>query len=510
MKPNDIFNIDESMMDEGWKDALAGGALAAGLAFGGGAAHAQSAPVDAPAMTAPAGSLSSRYTQGIDFSSTPYTINANGKEYKFAGRDADAPSKGQSVTVPAALIGIRGLRPTNVILANDGKYYIAPADANESRLNEVNPHNYDSDEDYYAALNAPAKRRSAPSDYPYSQEDDEAYFREIWRKKREAAKKAEQDKEQGVAEGSENILPRGTSVTVLHKGKQVPGKIVRYDAGKNGYSNAYVVDVGGYESIFVPASKIQTQGVAEDESQPTKYRATVEYGPTAADAHFVTVTASSTEEAEAKVAAWCKKKGVRNPMITINGADKPVAEDEGGSHAPGTGKWLAMYWDGVQGQPTGQREFATREEAVAALNKLPKNFAKAVRPVTGTDMNEAEGTPSGMEHLNKEVIKHIIQQAGTEGAHAIIKSLGWGDGAATELLALIVKDLKQDIGMDECSVPNYAAMYESKLMEMGAGSIATSIAAPTASAGTLFGGSYSQKNSPFKKNKPKKSGMIKR
>ena len=72
----------------------------------------------------------------------------------------------------------------------------------------------------------------------------------------------------------------------------------------------------------------QKQGVAEDESQPTKYRATVEYGPTAADAHFVTVTANSTEEAEAKVEAWCKKKGVRNPMITINGADKPVAEGE--------------------------------------------------------------------------------------------------------------------------------------------------------------------------------------
>ena len=68
--------------------------------------------------------------------------------------------------------------------------------------------------------------------------------------------------EQGVAEGSENILPKGTSVTVLHKGKQVPGKIVRYDTGKGGYSSAYVVDIGKYESIFVPASKIQ-QGVAE-------------------------------------------------------------------------------------------------------------------------------------------------------------------------------------------------------------------------------------------------------
>jgi len=71
------------------------------------------------------------------------------------------------------------------------------------------------------------------------------------------------------------------------------------------------------------------KGVAEESAAPTKYRATVEYGPTAADAHFVTVTASSTEEAEAKVQKWCEKKGVRNPMITINGADKPVDEGLG-------------------------------------------------------------------------------------------------------------------------------------------------------------------------------------
>ena len=71
---------------------------------------------------------------------------------------------------------------------------------NKKPLNEVDPRNFDSDEDYYAAVNAPAKRRSAPSDYPYSQEQDDDYFREIFRKKREAAKKAEQDKDQGVAE----------------------------------------------------------------------------------------------------------------------------------------------------------------------------------------------------------------------------------------------------------------------------------------------------------------------
>ena len=77
--------------------------------------------------------------------------------------------------------------------------------------------------------------------------------------------------EQGVAEGSENILPRGTAVTVLHKGKQVPGKIVRYDAGKGGYSNAYVVDIGEYESIFVPTNKIQ-QGVAEGQEHLDRIR----------------------------------------------------------------------------------------------------------------------------------------------------------------------------------------------------------------------------------------------
>ena len=62
-----------------------------------------------------------------------------------------------------------------------------------------------------------------------------------------------------IAEGT---LPRGTQVTVVHKGKQVKGKIVRLDAGKGGYSSAYVVDIGKYESIMVPVSKVK-QGVAE-------------------------------------------------------------------------------------------------------------------------------------------------------------------------------------------------------------------------------------------------------
>jgi hypothetical protein len=71
---------------------------------------------------------------------------------------------------------------------------------NKKNLNEVDPRNFDSDEDFYAAVNAPSKPKHRGQQSPGVNPDDEDYFREIFRKKREAAKKAAQDKDQGVAE----------------------------------------------------------------------------------------------------------------------------------------------------------------------------------------------------------------------------------------------------------------------------------------------------------------------
>ena len=81
---------------------------------------------------------------------------------------------------------------------------------------------------------------------------------------------------QGVAEGEENKYgsqenwdslrkdiksqypyKKGTTVTVPHKGKLVNGKIVRYEGGGGGYSPAYVVDIGEYESIMVQPNKVR-------------------------------------------------------------------------------------------------------------------------------------------------------------------------------------------------------------------------------------------------------------
>jgi len=74
------------------------------------------------------------------------------------------------------------------------------------------------------------------------------------------------------------------------------------------------------------------------------------------------------------------------------------------------------------------------------------NFNQLIPAVGGEEIDEdGEGTPEGLPHLTKELLTHIVQQVGTEGAHAIIKSLEWGDGAAEELLALILKDLRSDL-----------------------------------------------------------------
>jgi hypothetical protein len=68
---------------------------------------------------------------------------------------------------------------------------------------------------------------------------------------------------------------------------------------------------------------------------------------------------------------------------------------------------------------------------------------------------------------------------------------------------------------EEGTDDKYKSMFEATLNEFssaggGAGSIATSMSVGSPNAGSLFGGSYSQKNSPFKGKKPKKPGVIKR
>lgn len=107
-----------------------------------------------------------------------------------------------------------------------------------------------------------------------------------------------------------------------------------------------------------------------------------------------------------------------------------------------------------------------RKKSVDEGNELPANVIDMIKKIAQSsaapdhkkaminaliakykdhNMAEAEGDPEGLPHLTKELLTHIVQQVGKEGAHAIIKSLEWGDGAADELLQLIVNDLKKNV-----------------------------------------------------------------
>lgn len=83
------------------------------------------------------------------------------------------------------------------------------------------------------------------------------------------------------------------------------------------------------------------------------------------------------------------------------------------------------------------------------LDGLGKRLKSQIAQIKDKGVTEAEGDADGLPHLTKELLQHIIQQVGLEGAHAIVKSLEWGDGAAEELLALILKDLKDNISDEE-------------------------------------------------------------
>jgi hypothetical protein len=106
----------------------------------------------------------------------------------------------------------------------------------------------------------------------------------------------------------------------------------------------------------------------------------------------------------------------------------------------------------------------TQHKPTLADKKKPN--VRVITRYTEENVTENEGDPEGLPHLTKELLTHIVDQVGKEGAHAIVKSLTWGDGAAKELLHLIVNDLEDDIrqGIEK---QNYKKSPD-KITELGA------------------------------------------
>lgn len=70
-------------------------------------------------------------------------------------------------------------------------------------------------------------------------------------------------------------------------------------------------------------------------------------------------------------------------------------------------------------------------------------------------ISSAEGDSEGLPRLTSNLVSHIVQQFNTEGIHALVKSLEYGDGAADELALLFINALRQYVANE--STPSVAS-----------------------------------------------------
>ena len=114
-------------------------------------------------------------------------------------------------------------------------------------------------------------------------------------------------------------------------------------------------------------------------------------------------------------------------------------------HPDGTGSKLSKTLAKLQRIPGFSKVSSAEQQRVAkavdGYLARDMSFDQALVLAQKQGVAESEGEPEGVPHLTPEIAKHILEQIESEGVHAVVKSLQWGDGAATELLELFKKAL---------------------------------------------------------------------
>ena len=159
----------------------------------------------------------------------------------------------------------------------------------------------------------------------------------------------------------------------------------------------------------------------------------------------------------------------------------------------------------------------SREDAIAALKDLHQEIGRSRPDYTIKGVAEGELTEASVKHvMGRYQVVHNGKVVGTYNAkYEAQDRANHLNDTAKRMPRGNYSDEANPIRDDGNEPPDYAAMYENKLVEfaggMGTGSVATAPGVGKGSnVGSLFGGSYSQKNSPFKKTKAKKESVIKR
>lgn len=99
-------------------------------------------------------------------------------------------------------------------------------------------------------------------------------------------------------------------------------------------------------------------------------------------------------------------------------------------------------WKGYHPVGTKKKAGRTVPNCVPEAANAAQQAAIAIAKKKQAGVDEAEGEPEGLPHMTPKLAKHIADQIDTEGAHAIVKSVEWGDGAAKELTTYIQQQLR--------------------------------------------------------------------
>ena len=298
--------------------------------------------------------------------------------------------------------------------------------------------------------------------------------------------------EQGVAEGLPQTLRK---VVPGHAKREIDKKM---DAGKFGKTDADKdANFQRYKKI---QDKLKEQGVAEGQG---------DFDTAINNLHgWYEVDSSSPDikeyEFDDREGGYYAQGTVKYSMST--GRVKIEFEDRSGQYGDDVNQTFNSIGDAMNVLRTITTQYRYNNGKAQKFDRLSHREPVTPDKLRKTDRTGRKGTISGA-HSND--LKYSIQNnKGKLGPKGVLPE---GQGVAEGNYS----DEANPIRDDGNEPPDYAAMYENKLVEfaggMGTGSVATAPGVGKGSnVGSLFGGSYSQKNSPFKKTKAKKESVIKR
>jgi len=165
--------------------------------------------------------------------------------------------------------------------------------------------------------------------------------------------------------------------------------------------------------------------------------------------------------------AWQKKSGKnKNGGLNAKGV-KSYRASHPGSHlqtavttkpsklkkGSKASKRRASFCARMKGMKKSRTSSKTAHDPNSRINKsLRKWHCESLQELLVTarqHIYEAEGDAQGLKHLTPHLAKDILDQIETEGIHAIVKSIEWGDGGAKELVDLIKRELKKVAGKSD-------------------------------------------------------------